>query len=127
MPAMLKGYFDRIWASGIAFEHDLEGGRIKPLLTHIKVFGVITTYGAPWLMTLKTLKPYWRRSRATGASALLIMFEDAHWFDTTSREALDLIIGQMPRLRSPGVRSPLGRTLADHHAHPQSIAAAATC
>jgi hypothetical protein len=41
----------------------------------------------------KTLKPYWRRSRATGASAL------AHWFDTTSREALDLIIGQMPRLR----------------------------
>jgi NAD(P)H dehydrogenase (quinone) len=50
MPAMLKGYFDRIWAPGIAFEHDLRGG-IKPLLTNIKVFGVVTTYGAPWLMT----------------------------------------------------------------------------
>jgi NAD(P)H dehydrogenase (quinone) len=50
MPAMLKGYFDRIWAPGVAFEHDLQRGGIKPLLTHIKVFGVVTTYGAPWLM-----------------------------------------------------------------------------
>lgn len=47
-PAMLKGYFDRVWAPGVAFEHDLAGGRIKPLLTHIRLFGVVTTYGSPW-------------------------------------------------------------------------------
>jgi NAD(P)H dehydrogenase (quinone) len=51
MPAMLKGYFDRVWAPGTAFAHDLQGGRIKPLLTHIKVFGVVTTYGSPWWLT----------------------------------------------------------------------------
>ena len=51
MPAMLKGYFDRVWAPGMAFTHDLDGGRIKPLLTNIKLFGVVTTYGSPWWIT----------------------------------------------------------------------------
>ena len=51
MPAMLKGYFDRVWAPGTAFAHDLNGGRIKPLLTNIKLFGVVTTYGSPWWIT----------------------------------------------------------------------------
>jgi putative NADPH-quinone reductase len=51
MPALLKGYFDRVWAPGTAFTHDLDGGRIKPLLTNIKLFGVVTTYGSPWWIT----------------------------------------------------------------------------
>ena len=51
MPAMLKGYFDRVWAPGTAFTHDLNGGRIEPLLTNIKLFGVVTTYGSPWWLT----------------------------------------------------------------------------
>lgn len=51
MPAMLKGYFDRVWAPGTAFTHDLKGGRIKPLLTNIRTFGVVTSYGSPWWLT----------------------------------------------------------------------------
>jgi NAD(P)H dehydrogenase (quinone) len=51
MPAMLKGYFDRVWAPGIAFAHDPARGGIRPLLTHIKVFGVVTSYGSPWWIT----------------------------------------------------------------------------
>ena len=51
MPAMLKGYVDRVWGPGIAFEHDPAGGRIKPLLAHIRLFGVVTSYGSPWWVT----------------------------------------------------------------------------
>lgn len=51
MPALLKGYFDRVWAPGTAFAHDLAGGRITPLLTNIKLFGVVTSYGSPWWLT----------------------------------------------------------------------------
>ena len=48
---MLKGYFDRVWGPGIAFERDLAKGYIRPLLTHIRLFGVVTTYGSPWWIT----------------------------------------------------------------------------
>jgi NAD(P)H dehydrogenase (quinone) len=48
MPALLKGYFDRVWAPGIAFTHDPARGRTKPLLNNVKLFGVVTSYGSPW-------------------------------------------------------------------------------
>jgi NAD(P)H dehydrogenase (quinone) len=48
MPAIVKGYFDRVWGPGIAFAHDQAGGRIVPKLTNIKLFGVVTSYGSPW-------------------------------------------------------------------------------
>ena len=47
MPAILKGYFDRVWAPGVAFEHKPAGG-LTPLLHHVRLFAVVTTYGAPW-------------------------------------------------------------------------------
>jgi NAD(P)H dehydrogenase (quinone) len=49
MPAMLKGWFDRIWVPGVAF--NLGAGAIEPLLTNIRRIGVVTTYGSPtWLL-----------------------------------------------------------------------------
>ena len=50
MPAMLKGWFDRVWLPGVAFK--LGGAQVlQPLLTSIRRIGVVTTYGSPaWLL-----------------------------------------------------------------------------
>jgi putative NADPH-quinone reductase len=49
MPAMLKGWFDRIWVPGVAFR--LGEGAIEPMLRNIRRIVVVTTYGSPtWLL-----------------------------------------------------------------------------
>ena len=52
MPAMLKGWFDRVWRPGVAFA--LGGARVlQPRLTKIRRIVVVTTYGSPrWLLWL---------------------------------------------------------------------------
>jgi putative NADPH-quinone reductase len=47
-PAILKGFFDRVFAPGVAFDIDPAGGRIIPRLENIKLFWALTTTGAPW-------------------------------------------------------------------------------
>src|SRR5580658_1562095 len=50
LPAMLKGWFDRVWVPGVAFRLRRAGG-LEPLLTNIRRLGVVTTYGSPrWLL-----------------------------------------------------------------------------
>lgn len=47
-PAILKGFFDRVFGPGVAFDHEQSGGRIIPRLTNIKLFWALTTTGSPW-------------------------------------------------------------------------------
>ena len=46
MPSILRGYIDRVWVPGVAFE--LVNGRTRPLLQHLRRYAVVTTYGSPW-------------------------------------------------------------------------------
>jgi len=56
MPAILKGYFDRVWAQGVAFRLPEGGGAILPGLANIKKLWVVTTYGAPWWLIRLVLR-----------------------------------------------------------------------
>jgi len=62
MPALLKGWFDRVWVPGVTFV--LSAGAIQPRLTNIRRIGVVTTYGSPlWLL----LYLGWPDRRVVGA------------------------------------------------------------
>ena len=50
MPAMLKGYFDRVWLPGVAFDVTPDGKVNTERLRHIRRIMVVTTYGASWWM-----------------------------------------------------------------------------
>jgi len=47
-PAILKGWFDRVWAPGHAYEHASDYGPIKQCLNNLKEMNVVTTLGSPW-------------------------------------------------------------------------------
>lgn len=47
-PAMLKGWFDRVWGPGIAYEHASDFGPIKPRLRGLRSVLAVTTLGASW-------------------------------------------------------------------------------
>lgn len=49
-PAILKGWFDRVWGPGIAYDHASDLGPIKPRLDNLRKVLVVTTLGAPWWM-----------------------------------------------------------------------------
>ncbi|KKC37924.1 NAD(P)H dehydrogenase [Devosia epidermidihirudinis] len=58
MPAMLKGWFDRVWLPGFAFS---SGTPIQPLLTGLKSCLAITTLGSPWWVDLLVMRRPVRR------------------------------------------------------------------
>jgi NAD(P)H dehydrogenase (quinone) len=47
LPAMLKGWLDRVWTPGVAFSINPDGGVITSNLNHVKALGVVTMCGAP--------------------------------------------------------------------------------
>ncbi|MBL0372532.1 NAD(P)H-dependent oxidoreductase [Rhizobium sp. KVB221] len=48
LPAILKGFIDRIFVPGFAYGTDPDGGRLFPTLDNIKHFWAITSTGSPW-------------------------------------------------------------------------------
>lgn len=59
-PAILKGWFDRVWAPGIAYDHATDLGPIKPRLHKLQKVLVVTSLGAPrwvdWLVMRQPVK-----------------------------------------------------------------------
>jgi NAD(P)H dehydrogenase (quinone) len=45
-PAMLKGWFDRVWVRGVAWDLPEGSNRIRPLLRNVRRIVVVTTHGS---------------------------------------------------------------------------------
>lgn len=49
LPAMLKGFFDRLLMPGVAFDLS-DPANVRPMLTHIRRISAVVTYGRPrWM------------------------------------------------------------------------------
>jgi NAD(P)H dehydrogenase (quinone) len=78
LPAILKGWLDRVWVPGVTFTMP-EGNRpIGPLLTHIRVVGGISTYGSPWWW-VRWVGDSGRRTILRGLGALCARDRRSFW------------------------------------------------
>lgn len=69
LPAILKGFIDRVFVPGVAFDHAPDGGRLIPLLTNIRSFWVVTTTGSPWWIVYFYMGNPVRRQLQRGVAA----------------------------------------------------------
>ena len=60
-PAILKGWFDRVWAPGVAYDHAADLGTIRPRLCRLRKVVAITTLGSPWWVDWLVLRQPVRR------------------------------------------------------------------
>lgn len=65
VPAILKGFLDRVLVPGVAFDQ-LPGGPLVPRLTKVDALYVVTSTGAPWWITKLYMGDPVRRQFARG-------------------------------------------------------------
>ena len=77
-PAILKGWFDRVWVPGVAYDHADDLGPIKARLKGLRKVLAVTSLGAPWWVDRFVMRrPVKRvlRKAILGACAPAAVFE----------------------------------------------------
>jgi NAD(P)H dehydrogenase (quinone) len=87
MPAILKGWFDRVWLPGVAFA--LADGQTRPLLHNIVRFAVVTTYGSPWWVIRLMMGDPSRRVLMRGIRILLSRHVRTLWLAKYDMDSAD--------------------------------------
>ncbi len=101
LPAVLKGWLDRVLVPGVAFQMPDANGDIKPGLTHITRLGVFTTCGASRWLTLFVGAPG-RRTILRGVRLLCAKrcrtaFEAHYLMDSATPESLKAHLDRVGR------------------------------
>jgi NAD(P)H dehydrogenase (quinone) len=99
MPAMLKGWLDRVWTPEITFEINKQSGVIKPLMTHITKLGVITTCGAPrwwsYFVGHPGVRTLTRGMRALFAKKCKTVFMTHYLMDVSTHESRSAFLSKV--------------------------------
>jgi NAD(P)H dehydrogenase (quinone) len=100
LPAMLKGWLDRVWWTDVAFELPPDG-RIVSLVSHIDRVGVITTCGTSWWISTLVGQPgrktILRGVRALCATWTRTMFLALYEMDTSTPKSRAAFLEKVKR------------------------------
>ncbi|WP_193369989.1 NAD(P)H-dependent oxidoreductase [Pelagibius marinus] len=66
VPAILKGWFDRVFQPGVAFDHTPGYGQIEPRLDKLDSVLAVTTLGSPWWVAELVMRNPVRRQIKSG-------------------------------------------------------------
>jgi len=101
MPAILKGWLDRCFPPGVAFELKDGGGTLIPALTHIRLLAAVTSCGSPWWFSKYVGEPH-RRVIMRGIRALCARRCRKIWLahfkmDTATPKSLEAYLSKIQR------------------------------
>jgi NAD(P)H dehydrogenase (quinone) len=100
LPAMLKGFFDRVWATGVVFELAPKGGVVSRV-GHIRRIGVVTTCGATmllsWLIGQPGRKTILRGIRALCGARARTMYLAHYDMDRSTPASRAAFLGKVKR------------------------------
>jgi putative NADPH-quinone reductase len=78
-PAMLKGWLDRVWIPHSTFLMPERGKPIRPVMTHIRLVGAVSTLGSPWWWWTLIMGEPGRRMLLRGLKPLIAPQAASFW------------------------------------------------
>lgn len=93
LPAMLKGWFDRVWVPHVTFEMPSERTGMRPKMQHIRKIAIVTTCGASWFVSKMVGEPgrktIMRGLRALCAPSCKTLYLAHYKMDSSTQESRD--------------------------------------
>ncbi|NVK34620.1 MAG: NAD(P)H-dependent oxidoreductase [Rhodobacteraceae bacterium] len=99
LPAMLKGWFDRVWIPYVTFDIPGDDGGMGPRMQHVKKIAVVTTCGASWIVSKFVGEPG-RKTILRGMRALVsrrckTLYLAHYKMDTSTPESREAYLGKI--------------------------------